>query len=96
MPEQPLTHARPRIFKDGVIAYPKRGWEPPLAPAGYKRKSDNLKSPDAWVFLPILDACGHRTQSITYSACGAAKITYHCDLHGTVQPPQCQSCPEKT
>lgn len=25
------------------MVYPKRGWEPPPVPSGYKRKSDNLR-----------------------------------------------------
>jgi len=90
-----MTHARPRIFADGTLVYPKRGWEPPPVPAGYRRKVSNLRSPDAWIFLPVLEACEHREKSITYAACGAAQIKYHCALHGQVQPPQCQSCTEK-
>lgn len=95
MPGQEVTHARPRVFEDGTIVYPKRGWEPPPVPEGYRRKTGDLRSPDAWVFLPVLDACTHRTKKINYSACGAAQVTYHCTLFGRVKPPQCQRCTEK-
>jgi len=69
---------RPRIMTDGVIAYPKRGWEPPPIPVGYRRKSEDLKSSDAWIFLPVLPVCLDRHQEIEYGHCGACKITYFC------------------
>lgn len=96
MPKQEVIHGRPRVFSDGTIIFPKRGWEPPPEPAGYQRKVANLRSPDAWVFLPVMEACGHRTNNITYSACGAAKLAYRCDLFGVVLPPQCGACTENT
>jgi hypothetical protein len=88
-----VKHGKPRIFADGQIAYPKRGWEPPPVPLGYRRKSDDLRSSDAWVFLPVLPPCDHRKSIITYSACGAAKIRYECALKHNTDP--CQTCPEK-
>jgi hypothetical protein len=88
------THARPRLLDGGVIAYPKRGWEPPPVPDGYQRKSQNLQSPDAWIFIPILPACDQRTRNITYSACGAAQVTYRCEQHGEIPIERCQSCRE--
>lgn len=94
LPQDTTTHARPRIFADGTIAYPKRGWEPPLVPAGYRRKSDDLRSSDAWVFLPVLNPCKHRSKTIKYSRCGAAQVVYDCQFLGQVQPPQCQGCKE--
>ena len=93
-PLESKTHARPRIFEDGTIAYPKRGWEPPPVPAGYRRKVDDLRSSDAWVFLPLLNPCPHRSKIIKYSSCGAAQVMYQCDLFGQVQPPKCQQCEE--
>jgi len=72
------SHGRPRIMSDGVITYPKRGWEPPSIPAGYRRKTENLKSADAWIFIPILPECQHRPQEIEHGHCGACKITYFC------------------
>jgi hypothetical protein len=63
---------------DGVIAYPKRGWEPPPVPVGYRRKSKDLKCSDAWIFIPVLPVCQHRTNEIEYGYCGAVKISYFC------------------
>lgn len=72
------THGRPRFFSDGTIAYPKRGYEPPPCPVGYRRKSKDLKNSDAWIFLPILPTCPDRHREIEYGRCGAASITYFC------------------
>jgi hypothetical protein len=77
MPEE-KTHGRPRIFSDGTIAYPKRGWEPPPCPVGYRRKSEDLKNSDAWTFLPVLPVCSDRHREVEYGRCGAASITYFC------------------
>lgn len=69
---------RPRFMSDGVIAYPKRGFEPPPVPPGYRRKSEDLKSSDAWILIPTLPACPQRTHEVEYGTCGACKITYYC------------------
>ena len=89
-------HLKPRIFENGTIAYPKRGWEPPPVPAGYRRKVDDLRSSDAWIFLPDLSPCKNRSKVIKYSACGAANIQYQCELFDHVQPPTCQQCKENS
>jgi hypothetical protein len=72
------THGRPRFFPDGTIAYPKRGYEPPPIPPGYRRKCADLKNSDAWIFLPVLPACRDRKHEIEYGHCGACKISYYC------------------
>jgi hypothetical protein len=77
MPSQ-TNHGRPRIMTDGVIAYPKRGWEPPPVPEGYRRKCADLKNSDAWIFIPVLPNCPQRTHEVEYGHCGACKITYFC------------------
>lgn len=81
-PKEKPTHGRPRILSDGTLAYPKRGWEPPPVPAGYQRKSNDLRSPDAWVFIPTLPPCELRVREIQYTPCGAAKLTYLCTRDG--------------
>jgi hypothetical protein len=92
-PQPKTTHGRPRLLADGVIAYPKRGWEPPPVPDGYKRKGTNLRAADAWIFIPVMEPCIYRKQEITYTACGAAKTTYHCRAHDrTVTQANCQTC----
>ena len=71
-------HGRPRLLSDGTITYPHRGWEPPPVPAGYRRKSADLKSADAWIMLPVLPACEDRCMTPAFGPCGACKITYTC------------------
>lgn len=88
-------HSRPRILDDGTIAYPKRGWEPPMVPAGYRRKSDDLRSPDAWVFLPVLPPCKHRRREIRFSACGNAKVIHFCSLDMRCISNQCDQCEDR-
>jgi hypothetical protein len=95
MSAQEIIHGRPRILSDGTITYPKKGWEPPPVPEGYRRKGSNLRSSDAWVFIPVLQECPRRSFHITYTICGAARLSYRCALHGDVKPPQCKSCTEK-
>jgi hypothetical protein len=73
-----LTHKRPRLLANGVIAYPMKGWEPPAIPSGYRRKSTNLRSADAWVFIPTIEPCKHRERKIEYSPCGNAKVEFYC------------------
>lgn len=90
------THKRPRFMKDGVMAYPKRGWEPPPVPAGYRRKSDNLRSADAWIFIPLLPECRHRQRTVSYGPCGAASITYTCQGVALVDLSCCHTCEERT
>lgn len=87
------THGKPRVSADGTIAYPKRGWEPPPVPDGYRRKSNHLASPDAWIMVPVLPTCKHRTQQIEHTPCNAARMTYHCTVKGEpTNAVRCQRC----
>lgn len=87
------SHGRPRFLSDGTIAYPKRGWEPPPVPAGYRRKSANLQSADAWVMLPVMTPCEHRSTSTAYGPCGACKISYFCKGQRIHDLSICTRCP---
>jgi hypothetical protein len=71
-------HGRPNKATDGTLTYPQRGFEPPPVPAGYRRKTANLKIADAWTFIPILKPCGHRTHETETGSCGAQSIKYFC------------------
>ena len=82
---------RPREMSDGSLVYIKRGWEPPSVPDGYRRKSENLHSSEAWVMLPILPECSRRWKKTTYSKCGAARITYLCNGKD-VTGKECMKC----
>ena len=69
---------RPNKAADGTLTYPQRGFEPPSVPAGYRRKTTDLKNADAWTFIPILKPCEHRTSKTSTGHCGAQSITYFC------------------
>lgn len=86
-------HGRPREILTGELVYPKRGWEPPPVPEGYRRKSDDLRTTDAWVMVPVLPECTKRSEQVTYSRCGAAVYSYLCTLRGAkVTAKQCLAC----
>jgi hypothetical protein len=94
--QEQQTHARPRLLNDGTIAYPKRGWEPPAIPAGYERKSNDLRSADAWIFIPIIKPCKHRQRHLTFSPCGNAKIVWVCGPTGRcVETTRCSTCEDR-
>jgi hypothetical protein len=51
---------KPHILDNGTLIYSKRGWEPPPLVDGYRRKSDNPKSSDAWIMFPEWQVCTFR------------------------------------
>lgn len=89
----------PKIMEDGSLVYPKLGWEPPRAPEGYTRKSDDPKSADAWVFLPQWPPCVDREMANTVLPCGCIKVnpicaSLACERHGRrVTVEMCRECP---
>lgn len=94
------THKRPRLLANGIIAYPMKGWEPPAVPNGYRRKSTDLRSADAWVFIPTIEPCKHRKREIEYTPCGNAKVSFTCDkpgcrAYGSGVVTYCNTCEER-
>ncbi len=89
-------YTRPRIFPDGTIIYPRRGWEPPPPIPGYIRKGNNPRSPDAWTFLPLWSACPHRIEKVKKRENCQCLMIYHvCDLNEDipVTTQLCSNCP---
>lgn len=90
---------QPTLLEDGSIAYPKTGWEPPKCPDGYKPKSTDPKSADAWVFTPLSPPCADRHQYNGTLPCGCIKVTQVCVSRDSghfgkaVDPEVCQTCP---
>lgn len=68
----------PKVMPNGTLVYPKNGWEPPKVPEGYRRKSDDLKSEDAWTFVPEWPPCIDREMANTVLSCGCIKINAMC------------------
>ncbi len=89
----------PRILDDATIVYEKVGWEPPPVPPGYKRKSDDFKSRDAWILVRIEPMCKHcKLVQIRKPGCDCLRIVPTCTYHGkseNIQLDQCSSCPNK-
>lgn len=52
----------PRKLADGTVIYPKCGWEPPPSIEGYRRKSNNPRSIEAWMFVPEWVDCSFRAE----------------------------------
>jgi len=68
----------PRLLSDGTLIYPKRGMPPPV-PEGYRRKSEILTSPDAWIMLPLWIDCLFRIrETIKREDCRCFSYAYFC------------------
>lgn len=71
-------YSKPRVLSNGTLIYPKRGTPPPL-PEGFRRKSDNLVSPDAWVMIPLWRDCPFRIrQTSQREDCKCITYVYFC------------------
>lgn len=101
-PAQKLTvrdFKEPKFMPDGSLVYPRTGWEPPKVPEGYRRKNDDPRSPDAWVFLPNWPPCVDRVMYNKLSSCGCVHIHARCSskeaaMKGkAVNLDDCRRCP---
>ncbi len=55
----PEAFQNPRVFPDGTLCYPKKGLPPPEM-EGYRRKSNNPRSYECWMFIPLWQDCCFR------------------------------------
>ena len=89
----------PEIQEDGTIVYPKIGWEPPPVPPGYKRKSDDLGSEDAWTLVRIQPLCRFcKLVQVKRGNCGCLRVVPTCTYRGkseNIDVDRCESCPDK-
>ncbi len=96
--EAPIRKA-PQILDDATIVYEKEGWEPPPVPPGYQRKSDDLKSQDAWILVRIEPLCKHcKLVQTRRASCDCVRIIPTCTYKGkseNIQLNQCTTCPHK-
>jgi hypothetical protein len=95
---QPQPKA-PKIHDDGSIVYEKTNWEPPPVPPGYKRKSDDLTSPDAWVLVRTEPLCEHcKLVQLHRESCDCVRVIPTCTYRGkaqNIQLDQCDACPNR-
>ena len=73
----------PRVMPNGEIHYPRKGKEPPADVRGYKRKSENPASSDAWKFVPDIPDCKQRTLQLYTRGCGKVGVHIVCNLSKT-------------
>jgi len=82
-----MTYIRPRKLPNGIIVYPKRGWEPPPSIEGYTRQSNNPRRIGAWIFIPDWKHCKYREEhTVKRTNCGCETFVYSCnhpDFQGT-------------
>lgn len=77
--EEPTFKAN--ILPDGTIVYERKpgDFEPPRDHKGYRRKSDDLRSDDAWVFIPDWPECPKRDLNQTRkTGCGCLLVEMTC------------------
>lgn len=91
---------KPELLKDGTIVYEKEGWEPPPAPPGYRRKSEDPKSKDAWVLVPEQPFCIYvEFEKKKAEGCGCERYSLICTREGKrillLQKETCQECPHR-
>jgi hypothetical protein len=90
---------QPSVLPGGVLVYKQTGWEPPPPHHGYRRKSDDIKSPDAWTFIPLWPPCRYREMHNAVRPCGCLQINASCicpHAEHNGQPVTislCQACP---
>ncbi len=68
-----------------IITYTKTDEmiEPPPLPVGYKRKSNDPHSPDAWVMIPLGPPCMHMDflEAPSQGGCGCIRVKVVCSLN---------------
>jgi hypothetical protein len=99
---QPIPVRKPQLLKDGTIVYTKAetDWEPPPVPVGYKRKSNNPQSSDAWILIPEKPFCIHiEFEKKPAQSCGCERYFLNCTRNGNkvliLREETCQECPYK-
>jgi hypothetical protein len=94
----PKVTKPPRVLEDGAIIYEKEGWEPPPVPPGYRRKSDDLSSPDAWILVPEKPLCKQLKLLQVEKECGCIRVSPICahnGKHEIIERERCSQCPHR-
>lgn len=74
-----VSHYDPHEMPGGILCYPKRG-EPPPDMEGYRRKSNNPRTADAWIFLPLWQDCSYRQKTFVRRdiGCKCTRVSMVC------------------
>jgi hypothetical protein len=99
---KPISVRKPQLLKDGTIVYTKEetDWEPPPVPVGYRRKSNNPQSSDAWILIPEKPFCIYiEFEKRPVQSCGCERYFLNCVKDGKkvliLREEICQNCPYK-
>jgi hypothetical protein len=78
----------------GTLIYPRTGWEPPPCPPGYRSRSSDQNSDDAWILDPIDAVCEHlELVPADTGACGYRRVARRCKLiESFIGPRTCDTC----
>jgi hypothetical protein len=81
----------------GTLIYARTGWEPPPCPPGYRARSSDTESDDAWILDPDEPMCKHLTLSpADRGSCGYRRVAKRCGSIGAfVGARTCGTCPRR-
>lgn len=80
---------------NGLLTFPKEGWECPADVEGFQRESNNPNSDKAWIFKSLWPRCPWRLPAPQRLACQKFQITMTCKLQDKpLQLLDCQKCAE--
>lgn len=103
----PITapeYRQPKLLTDGTLVYERPADDGyfhalPDVPTGYKRKSTDKASDDAWVFVPLWPKCLDRKYANKMKPCGCIEMvqvcnSQSCEYNGKpVTTTICEACP---
>lgn len=91
---------QPKVMADGSLVYERRAgdWEPPPPHHGYRPKSSDPRSDDAWMLVPVWPVCPFRQMANRVRECGCLRIVAVCTSkesghEGQVDLATCLACP---
>ncbi len=81
----------------GTLIYTRTHWEPPPCPPGYRARSSDQNSNDAWILEPIDVVCKHlELVPSDTGACGYQRAAKRCKLvQSFIGQRSCSICPRK-
>lgn len=90
----------PAVLPDGTIVFrrPPGSTAPPPVPAGYRRRSSDITSDDAWILVPDFDPCRYfRLIETRAEDCDCIRLQPRCvrDSGSELAKDTCAACPHR-